>query len=176
MSKRFSLILALLLPVLFILIVGLAAYLPGIWIKPQHSFLYSIDHYLSKYQFVPKDDQLVSEDTPEFTLFNDEISAKGYPDYTPDFRPDPKLYLHDVASNRSREISLEAVNQLTLNFAEVSPDGFRLNQSDSNSSIFLWGYSSSRSYSYQLVGQGVRNTQNLNYEPSTNLNFKAWIV
>jgi hypothetical protein len=95
-KKNISLVIGVSIPILMILFVAGSIYLPGLFIKPQFSFLYvsGDDYYYGQQQYSVQDGKLVKN----------EIKPPENQNYNPP-RGESKLYLYDVVKNESREVS-----------------------------------------------------------------------
>lgn len=122
-KKNLPLLLGLAIPVLMIIFVAASIYLPGVFVKPTHNFIYTteLDTYTHPHYQV---------DGTTLTLKCAEV-----PPYTPDpsFKLTPctaenagKLFLEDVAANRSSEISYAEAQKLILDSNTQSSDGYQI--------------------------------------------------
>ena len=56
---------------------------------------------------------------------------------------DPRLFIHDVSTNKDREVSFEEAQKLNLDASLISPDGYqviRAEREDGFFSLFFGGY------------------------------------
>lgn len=147
--RNASLIAGILIPVVMLLFVAGTAVLPGLLMHPEYDFLYVTgnDHYRAKQgRLQPIQRYRVEKDK----LIVSEPAADAAQDYNP--LRDVKLYLHDVAKNRSREISEADAQRLELDTARVSPDGYSVVQNYQAGLMMLFAPSSNRNARY-LVGK-----------------------
>lgn len=119
-------------PVLFLLVVGIVGYLPGLLVRPQHDFLYvTSDYYYSgeNINYYIDDGALKAYTDPDSLP---ELSGR-----TPESEEDRRiralrsmqLHLFDVSDWKSRPISFEDAQKLTYDPASVSPDGYSIERS-----------------------------------------------
>jgi hypothetical protein len=116
-SKDIALIVGLAIPLLMIVFVAAAIYLPRVFSSvdpPQHDFLYLVGSPYGDERYLVVNGRLTVQEVDP-------------PDYTPPGADWPrKLYLHHVAANTSEPISFEAAAKLTLDSSPRSPDGFEI--------------------------------------------------
>jgi hypothetical protein len=116
-SKDIALIIGLAIPLLMIVFVAGAIYLPRLFSSldpPQHDFLYLVGSPYGDERYLVVDGRL-------------EVRKVDPPDYTPPGADWPRmLYVHHVATNSSEAISFEAAAKLTLDSSPRSPDGFEI--------------------------------------------------
>jgi hypothetical protein len=161
MFKKQNIQLALIIsiPIIFTAFIAASIYLPGIFIKPKTNFLYtdSSDYY-SPYRVT--NNSVVYVPLESTSYYYDKM-------------PDAHLYIHDVATNQSREISLEEASGLTLNTSLTSPDGFEVTH---GSSGFL--FSSGNYKNLYLVGHNTGKKLNTVKTDDYNYDFKflGWII
>jgi len=171
MKKHFTLIIGISLPIIMILLVAGAIYLPQILVKPHYNFLYSDQflnnvnngrHYQQSSYYDVENGVLVKKEIPK------EENENGNIEYI-----DPKLHFYDVVNNTTREISFADASQLSLLPGPTSPDGFIVQYSHHNDGIFeLFGgsYDNNRGmYIKKGVSQhllAIPNDQNYYYNGS----------
>ena len=116
-TKDVALAIGLAIPVLMIVFVAGAIYLPRLLSSvdpPQHDFLYLVGSPYGDERYQVVDGRL-------------EVRKVDPPDYTPPGADWPrKLYIHHVASNSSEAISFDDAARLTLDGSPRSPDGFEI--------------------------------------------------
>jgi hypothetical protein len=132
--RNASLIAGILIPAAMLLFVAGAAVLPGLMMHPGYDFMYvsGDDHYRAKRGRLP---QIQRYKVEQGRLVLSEPEADVAPDYN--MPRNPKLYLHDVAKNRSREISDAEAQKLSIDTARVSPDGYSVVQDQPNGLLSL---------------------------------------
>jgi hypothetical protein len=155
MSRRLALILAGVLPVVFLVVLGLAVYIPSLLVKPKHDFIYFTGRdYQLAYTYQFQNGQISRLERPQ----NNERGFELNPSVNPDTLSTPKLFRHNVSSNSSSQISLAEANQLNLSGGDSSPDGFKFSGNYNNTGPFGIGRSD---YAYYLTGNGVNLKQNI---------------
>lgn len=114
--------LAALLPLIVLLVIFLALYLPGYFIQPGYDFLYSdtsrsgqfYDQAGKPIKILVRNDRLVSE--PGYSSSSDYYYNTER----------ATIYYHNTATNQSREVPLEEMGKYELATGKKSPDGFSL--------------------------------------------------
>lgn len=142
--KNLPLLVGILLPIVFIAVLSLAIYLPTFSIKPQYDFIYSLDtyqygDYMNTYtdRYVLNDNhidvQQVDIDTNQ--TLNQKLRKRNM----------PTLYVYNVKTNTSHQITLDEAKTYTLDPGPSSPDGYVVKYEYTNNGIFeLFGSSQSR--------------------------------
>ena len=146
-KDNFSLVLGISIPILMILFVAAFIYLPGLFIHPQYNFLYASggDYYWNE-QFYVQDGKLLKKDIKR--------SDDHY--YNPPV--DAKLFIYDVASDTSTEVTFEDAQKNTYAPGYESPDGFEIVQGSRGGGSFLFDISSENdSCARYLSGHNVSN-------------------
>jgi len=165
--KNITLIIGIAIPVLMIIFVAVSIYLPGIFIEPKSNFLYisGNDDYNSTYKYTIQNKKLTRSELP--------ITKNS-----PRVLKEVKIYIHDIATNKSKEISFGEAQELNLNSNLVSPDGFKIvhgGRSDGFFPFFIW---SETDYStFYVQGRSISKKLNLiltslSYD---NFRFIGWI-
>ena len=176
--KNLSLIIGLSIPVVVLIVITLAVTLPRLFSSPTYNFLYTtdqVDYYYarSSYRFYSVENKkLIVEPRPSVDP-KDASSYGKIPERT------PSIYVFDVTTNRSREVTYEEAAKLTLDINDLAPDGFRIENGGRNGIIpEIVGGSSDYGKKY-LVGHGVRREITLMNSPSYsyyNFRFFGWII
>lgn len=168
MNKKidFSLLVAILIPILMILFVAGSIYLPGFFVKPKYSFLY---YYEGNYsiRYVVKDGSLAKIEPTE--------EQKKYKYYN---GIDPTLFLYDAVKNESKEVSFEYAKTFTLDSNSKSPDGFTIEYGNrSGDGFFPFFFYSGTDYNTRfLKGNNVSKKINLRTDGSYyNFHLLGWI-
>jgi len=142
MKKNLPLIVGICLPVVFIIVIALALFVPSLYVKPQYNFVYSdqsSDNWNNWYRnmYVVRDGRVTVETRP--VTPNDQ-----YKTYRGD---NASLFLYDVKTNTARSITLAEAQALTLDPSPSSPDGYVVRYEYGNDGIFeLFGSDSSYGY------------------------------
>lgn len=165
-KKNIPLILGFSIPVLMIIFVAASIYVPGIFSKPKYNFLYSTDgDYFGSQNYSVESNKVVLN--PRRTPYD------TYPVY-----PTPKLYIHDVTTNKSSPISFQNAQFLKLDASEESPDGYKLENGINHSDGFfpLFWYSSDNNQEY-LVGHNTSKKLELTHGTTYySVHFLGWIM
>lgn len=167
-KKNLSLILGISIPILMILFVAGSIYLPGIFIQPHFNFLYvNRDDYYYGQQYAVQNGRLVKN----------EIKQPENGNYNPP-RGEPKLFIHDVVKNESKEVSFEEAQKLDLDSNIKSPDGFEVVYGSRGGAIFPFFFYPGTDYnSRYLKGRNVSKKLNIQLSESYYYNFRflGWI-
>ncbi len=116
-KKDIALIIGLLIPVLMILFIAGAIYLPRIFTTvdpPTYDFLYMVGYpYYGDARYLVKEHHLIREELPP---------DQRYPPPTPGY--EVWFYHHRVSTNTSHQLVFQEAATLRLDSAPTSPDGF----------------------------------------------------
>lgn len=169
--KNISLILGVAIPLLMIVAVACAIYLPGLFVKPTYDFVYTLgsDIYYSPYYEV-ENGKIVKR--PAQYQGNTEQVFK------PPLQPsDPKLYYYDMDKDETHELTLEEAQKYELDTNIKSPEGFEIT-TGSNGGFFPFS-DYERNYNARfLKGKGfskkleISNTSPYYYY---NFRFLGWV-
>ena len=165
-KNNIPLILGLSIPVLMILFVAASIYLPGLFIQPKFNFLYATgeDSYYNDYYSVENG-----------RLIKHEI---GYPKYSTS-PTEPRLYIHDVAKNESKEVSFNEAQKFALNPSSQSPDGFEIECGSRTYGMFLIFIDSGGDCSTRFI-KGHNTSKKLNIQLPGNyyyrFQFLGWVT
>lgn len=174
-KKNTPLVLGLLIPVALIVFVAASIYLPGLFIKPKYNFLYYTNRdYYSRYIYVVRNGRL--------TMASNAVSQYGSVNRQ---ASDPKLYIHDAATNKSLPISFNEAANLVLDPNLQSPDGYSLENGDQGGGLFsllLFSADYDRNETY-LVGHNISKKLNVKRESASytssyynKIQFLGWII
>ncbi|MEI6057810.1 MAG: hypothetical protein WCQ60_02450 [bacterium] len=173
------LVIGILLPFIFIGILIAAVFLPSWSVQPTHNFLYVTDSYENYYnsQHVYKNKIIVKDG--KITL--QSITAtrdSGMPSYPANstVTEAPTIFIYDVITKSSHEISLEDAQKLTVDPGPVSSDGYTISYKYNNEGIFsLFGANNSQGY-FVTKGDTSRRLAGLAaVEYPYSFHFLAWI-
>ena len=119
-KKNLPLIIGLSIPFIMTLLVALSIYVPGLFSpQPKTNFIYSIcDGYYSTREYYVEANRIEKKDLPEADTKRQNYSAQHI--------CVPRLYLHDVIANQSRDLTFDQAQQLRLDPNATSPDGFEV--------------------------------------------------
>lgn len=168
-GKNLPLLVGLAIPFLMILFVAASIYLPQLFshAEPKQDFLYVTGE---------------SYPTEHFVVRNGKLEKREIK--LPENRPpprEPRLFVHDVSKNESREISFDEAQKFILDSRNQSADGFEVVYGTRGSGFFPLLFWSDTDYqSVYLKGPGKARKMNvvLSAPPHYYYNFRflGWIV
>lgn len=171
--KNLSLFIGISLPIIMIAIVAASVYLPRLWASPpQVNFLYSMadsydvyGEYYSVESGILKKQETADKNSPTDPAIPKPIITKS------------RLYLHDVVTNKSREVTFAEAQKFQLDYSIVSLDGFEIVHGNSGGGFFLFGSSQSDYNSRFLRGHGISIKMNLISSPEYSYSFRflGWV-
>jgi hypothetical protein len=154
-TKYIPLIVAISLPILFMVVLALVVLLPNMNIKPQHDFLYTTFSQKQMYDaygygqvqyknmYDIKDDKLVLKPL----VLQKPVSTPTFPQPTFVYEDAPKLYYYSIKEQTSQEISFDEASKLILQKGPSSPDGYTVTYDSNSSGVFdLFGSNNSTGY------------------------------
>lgn len=127
--KHFPLIVGISLPLIFIFIISIVIFGPSLFVKPQHNFLYTTEGtyygYNQGYQNTYK-------------VENQRITLDPIAPRENEIQPQvaPTLYLYNVTTNSSHQITLQEAQGYTIDAGPSSPDGYTVAYEYSHDGIF----------------------------------------
>lgn len=171
--EDFALIIGLALPVIFMIILAIAIYLPNLSVKPQHNFIYTLPQYSyhKEYQmeYFITDNHIAQKQAIVLSQNNNAVILPGGPD----------LYFYDVHKDTSHQLTYKEAEQYTLVPGPSSPDGYTVTYNYSHGGIFeLFGSGSDKSGMYISSGKGSKKLtgiQNTRYYNYSNINIIGWV-
>ena len=176
MRKNLPLIVGLAIPVLMIIFVALAVYLPTFLAHPKYGFVFSTgDTYASNYgnHYSVVDGKIVKTTVPdpkkpELLLPYPNTNAIS-------------LFVYDPKIDNVRSITFAEAEKLNVDISPKSPDGYTLERGDSNGGIFeLFG--SNRDYNSWYLKSGLVSKKIYLTSPSQSYyyngygQFLGWII
>jgi len=175
-KKNLPLVAGLAIPVLMILAIIIAVYVPRIFAPaPKFSLLYFAgETYNSPYVYRVQNGVLIETANSQYQ--RDYIKSV-------DYSQQPQLYIYDPKTDTSRETSFREAQNFKLSSSPTSPDGFEVGQGNYSGSIFseIFG-GGNRDYNARyLKGHGIAKRIKLTNIGSypyyyNDLNFLGWIV
>jgi hypothetical protein len=144
-----ALVIGISLPFIFIAILVAAVVYPSLAITPAHDFLYITDSYqnypgsptMYKNKFVVQNGKLALQ--PIMTVASPAVSVppapapvSASPANATTVADEPPLFLYDVTTKSSHEISLADAEQLSLDPGPTSPDGYTIQYEYGNDGFF----------------------------------------
>jgi len=172
-KKNLPLIIGLCIPVVMIIAVALAIYLPRVFApKPQYGFLYlsgNTDMYNSQYIYSVSSGHLTRT-----------LNTYNYPNPPkPVNFTEPQPYLYDAKTGQSKAVSFEVAQNITLDPSDKSPDGYQVVTGNSGGGFLF--YSAPYDYNNRyLKGHGMskkldlQSFGNINYY--YNFQFLGWKI
>lgn len=176
----------LMIPVLMILFVAGAIYLPAFWAEePQYDFLYAVGSYPT--HATPAAEGFIEQTyvlsggrlTVQSRVLPQTTRDSSYPPWRPGGLQEPRFYVHDTATNTSREATAAEVQALTLEAEQTSPDGFEVVRGGGGGG---WPFGGSGNYDKRFLrGQGTSEELNIktgtsDYWAPDGFQFIGWIV
>lgn len=158
LKERLPLFVGIGLPLLLILYVAIAAYLPSLFVKPKYNFIYAEGY-----------------DNYNINVINGKIAIESrYADGNNTYGSvQPTLFLYDVPNDKSTQVSLAQAYSYTLDPSSKSLDGFTVGRHESDGSYFLFFFGRYDRGTY-LMGKGLnRKITDRDYY---NIKFVGWIV
>lgn len=162
LKDNLSLILGLSIPVLMIIFVAGSIYLPALFApKPQINFIYESKenaYYGGETQYSVKNRKIIKNN----------IKFQEVP---------PRLFIHDVSKNESREVPFEEAQLLDIDSRSKSSDGYQIidGMFGGGSLFFSGSYDRGR----YLSGHGLNTKISFPADEAENINYKfhflGWI-
>lgn len=133
-KQNIPLVVGLAIPVLMIVFVAGAIYVPGLFIKPQYNFLYAVGGYPTyaeqadgqyiQHSYSVRDKKLKAQ---TWTITGKEFYRESQP---------PRFYIYNVADNSNEEITFAEAESLILDTNRESPDGFEVIRNRGDYDVF----------------------------------------
>lgn len=156
-KQKLPLIIAIALPIIFIVIISVVIFLPSVFVKPAHDFIYTTEgssygypNYRTTYSI--KNDRIVSDVVilTKQQLENNNIQNA------------PVLYRYDVVNDTSHEITFEEAQKLSLDPGPSSPDGYTVSYEYGHDGIFeLFGSNNNNNGYFIGKGNGKKKLSNV---------------
>jgi hypothetical protein len=176
-NKNLPLVVGIALPLVFILIISVVIFAPSFFITPHYNFLYSVDE--NYYAYGPSGYQ------NGYIVTGDHLNLEAYPvvkNGVPQvYRGEkPPLYLYDVKTDSSHQVSFDDAKNYTVDPGPSSPDGYTVKYEYSNEGIFGLFGSSGNNYGYFVEKDngkkklnGIAATDRYSYQG--NFKFIGWV-
>ena len=139
--KHLPTLIAMSVPVVFILALVFVLYVPSLLVRPQYDFIYADTYY---HDYTVENGKIVQQTTDRWfpgSYSNPEASAQ--------------LHRYNVKDRKSQTISLADAQKLKIAPGETSPDGFEWSDSSSSGSGFWPLFWSGGSSTPSLKGNGA---------------------
>ncbi|MEI7792193.1 MAG: hypothetical protein WCI57_01755 [Candidatus Berkelbacteria bacterium] len=177
-----SLIVGVGVPVLMMLFIAAAIYLPGLFKKPQFDFIYSTAEYSYANPLLEVKDQKLGfkcADDQHYYSSDDSTSKEIAAKCTEEFLP--KLHRYSIKNNTVMDISYADAQKLVLDTNADSSDGYKVEQGNYNngdmfSGMFGGGYNEDYNAWYlkghnRVVKLNITNDSN----SSSDTKFVGWV-
>ncbi len=173
-TKNLPLIIGIALPIIFILIISVIIFTPSLSIKPSHNFIYTTEN-----QYYYGYDQGYKN---MYKIENGRVALEPLP-----VRPTPyvykgdmpTLYIYDVRTDSSHQISFSEAQSLSLDPGPSSPDGYTVSYQYGHDGIFeLFGSNNDNNGYFVSKGNGKKKLSGLTsdiYRNQGNFKFIGWI-
>ncbi len=184
--KQLLLIIAFLLPLLFVGIVVVVSVLPSARLSTGYDFLYATcqdgnppyAYYCRPYLanlFAVENGRLIENSVPDDL----DSDGDGIADVREGYRV--RLFVHETSANQSREISPDEARTLLLSDLLTSPDGVAVEREYSGGGDFLFFSSGRSDWGYFLTRGNARQRLNLineseRYYYRDDIEFLGWIL
>jgi hypothetical protein len=174
MKKNLPLIIGIALPLIFIALVSFAIFIPQLGVKPKHNFVYTTSERYYAYDRVYQNTYTVRDNKIVLSALAVPVATK-----TPE-QIAPPLYLYDVTSQTSHQISFEEAKKYTVDQGPSSPDGYIISYAYNNQGIFeIFGSNGNNSGYVISKGNAKKNLNGLvrdQYWGSNELKVIGWVL
>ncbi len=172
-TKNLPLIIGIALPVLFIIIISIVIFAPSYFINPTHNFVYILEN--DRYGYNPGYLNTYDVEGDHVALIPTPLQQNN-----PKLGDAPKLYMYDVKTDTSHEISFEEAKKLTLDPGPSSPDGYSVGYLYNHDGIFeLFGSNGNNSGFFITKGNGKKKITSLSgdryYSYQGNFKLIGWV-
>ena len=169
-KQNLLLVLAILLPIIFIGVLYLVSKIPTTPIVPTQNVLYSITNYGINSKFSVN---YIIEDGKLVRKVYDNMSPDKETSYVP-VAGEPRLYEYDFKTNSVIPLTFEEAEKKSYSLKYESDEGYTISQEYSNGGIFYSGPSYPTVYIYS---KNNRSKLNIELNPSRNEGFQfiGWI-
>ena len=163
-QRNWSLIIGLAIPVLMTLFIAASIYLPKIFDKTPAA---TVDFVYSTNRYSPHKLEVINGKLEWEVLENKNNSSHS--------KQMPRIYLHNVTTNSSKELSLEEAKKLFLDNRRRAPDDYVV-ELNRHRGFFLFDGRSSRRH--HLVNGHASQKLDLEYINNYYYNFKflGWVI
>jgi hypothetical protein len=172
-KKNLPLLIGLALPIVFIVVISLVIYIPSFLVRPAHNFLYTTEDASNSYGTYYEHEYKVSDRH----LVTEAVSHQSDMDTKMPHKDVPTLYLYDVHTNTSHEISPDVASTYTLDPGPASSDGYTVTYQYTSGGFFLF---ESRGQSGYVISNGkgskkLTGFSGQRYYGSQDMNFIGWV-
>ena len=180
-KKNFAVVLAFVLPIVFITIIALSTYLPSrlptdynfLYVSCTNSKIYLCTNYLSSHYLVINNKLVLGRIEP-----TQDIDKNGIPDIDENYAA--TFFLYDTKKNESRAITLEEAQTLTLDGSLTSPDGVTILNEYHRGGDFFFLFGNKASYGHYLTKGKYKFKLNIvnnrDYYYQNDFQFIGWVL
>ena len=168
-TKNLPLIVGISLPIIFVIAISIVVFISYLSIRPQYDFLYSFDSN-AYYGYDGYKDTYAVENG---AIVLKALAVAQNQTYKGDA---PTLYLYDVKTNSSHEVSFNDAQGYSLDTGPSSPDGYMIKYEYENGGVLdLFGSSGNDGGYFVEKGDakkrlpGIADANNINYQGDFNL-------
>ncbi len=172
-TKNLPLIIGIALPILFIIVISVVIFVPSLYVKPAHDFIYTTtDRYvynqLPTYAYAVQSGKIALDPIQRSPSTNQNIT------YTTDM---PTLYRYDTKNNTIHTITFEEAKAFMLDAGPSSPDGYIVGYEYNHDGIFeLFGSGNDNRGYYISKGNAKKKLPGITSDIySNNLKLIGWI-
>lgn len=189
MKKNFVVILAFLIPLLFLVSVVVMLYVPSLTLSTDYDFVYATcdGDYGDYYRYSNKCEEYLIQRlvvaSGQLTEQETSVSVDTDYDRVTDTQPEygVRIFLHDTDNNASREVTVEEVEALALSPLLTSPDGVSVSSDYNRGAGFFLFFDTGPDYGHYLVKGNNRKKLNLinsdnRYYSRDNFHFVGWVT
>ena len=167
-KENITLIIGLAIPVVMVLFIAGAIYLPSLFINvdpPKYSFMYMTNSNRDGYNYQVKENRI---SRTEKKKKNNYYNSNQYP---------VRFFVHNIKSHKNKELSFEEAKAIELNPHVESPDGFQIEQGRRSYGFFPF-YSRSNYYTRYITKEGYAEKLKLHSNKRNYYNFRflGWLT
>lgn len=157
-QSKWPVYIAIILPTIFI--VGLigVVFLPQLFTeKPKYDFIYKVsdrNQLNYGYSFSVLNGKIAKQYNPPPAYTAKDLTSEQLAQYEKSAGYIEKLYLYNVTTDISKQISFEEAEQYVVNSDLVSPDGFALEGANGDGGIITGMFGGSRNYNTLYLKKG----------------------
>lgn len=174
-TNHLPLIIGISIPILFIIVISAIIFVPNFSIKPAHNFLYTTLGEENYYGY-----NQIYRNT--YTIENERLALRpGILQEKQTYKADlPPLYLYDVKTNSSHQVTYEDKKNLALDPGPTSPDGYSIAWEYNHDGIFeLFGSDGRKNGYFIKKGSGKKQLTGLSstngYYYQGNFKLIGWV-
>jgi hypothetical protein len=168
-KENITLIVGLSIPVVMVLFIAGAIYLPSLFVDvdpPKFSFMYMTNNSSDGYSYSVKKNNLSREKI--------ERKNKSYSSHQRQVR----FFIHNIKTHKNKELSFEEASAVSLNSNIESPDGFKIENGRSSYGFFPF-YSRGNYYTRYITKDNYAEKVKLHTNSTNyyyNFRFLGWLT